>query len=174
MAPLCIIGSKLCLRFRVLGFRRQGAAAPVEVAHELVAQEGLAPPGQADQDDDQLLAVQRARAAARPSCWRGGCRRPRSRACRCCLRACPAADLGFQGVCVGNPLNPITRARARARRRPAFLLAGRLPPAALASVSLLPARMPCYLRPRGYAIALSTLGQSSCWGVRLIWRGVRA
>ena len=30
----------------------------------------------------------------------------------------------------------------RARRRPAFLLAGRLPPAVLASVSLLPARKP--------------------------------
>ncbi len=31
--------------------------APVQVAHELVAEEGLAAAGQADQDDDQLLAV---------------------------------------------------------------------------------------------------------------------
>lgn len=34
-----------------------GRRAPVEVAHELVAQEGFAAAGQADQDDDQLLAV---------------------------------------------------------------------------------------------------------------------
>ena len=31
--------------------------SPVQVAHDLVAEEGLSPPGQADQNDDQLLPV---------------------------------------------------------------------------------------------------------------------
>lgn len=34
-----------------------GLCSPVEVAHDLVAQKGLAPPRQTDQNDDQLLPV---------------------------------------------------------------------------------------------------------------------
>lgn len=54
-----------------------GLRAPIEVAHELVAEEGFAAAGQADQDDDQLLAVhpvaaadfaRNARIAARVGC----------------------------------------------------------------------------------------------------------